>query len=484
MIFPRSLSSLVLAHGLILGVLPSASAAPGSNDPLFTAQLGANDVQTLVTQPDGMILAGGRISSADSIPFEGLVRLYPDGTVDSSFNPDASMGPLGMGIYLVDCLRLQKDGKILAMGWFSTSSGTAPEVVRFHPDGTLDTTFSMATGGFAETMELLPDGKILVGGSLWIGEDPTSRYLVRLNPDGSPDETFALALNYEVKALELLDDGRIMVGGSFSDVGGTTMDYLVRLEADGSLDTTYNANATSGVSQLLAQPDGKLLYSSTNSFGDVLVRRLLADGSPDATFTTTTLQGFAALASLHLQTDGKILLGGKFSTVNGTARQGLVRLQPNGALDATFVNSGTNEFQNGSTLSQTDGKILVGGGFGSLGGADTGILARLQNDAASSSFVKNASTLTWLRSGGSTEVGNVVPAWPAAGACRRQVSRPMAWSARGERAGSGAGRVPTCGSCSHSARSPRRSGSIPRPGRRWQTARLWMPAACWTATAR
>ena len=410
---PMKPASSVLAFPILFACLwlfgwHPASAAPGDADPLFTHQIGGSDVQAIAIQADGKIVLGGRISSAGGVPSEGLARIFPDGTADTSFNPSASLNLVGLRSIFVDEIRLQKDGKILATGWFLGGEGSASGLMRFHPDGSMDTAFAKTPAGVSCIFEQLPDGKILLGGSLYLEGQPSLGNLIRLNSDGSVDPGFTTLLNGYVDAMQVLDDGRIMVGGSFTAAGGATEKYLVRLHADGSLDGSYVPNVTASVTHLIAQPDGKLILSHGLPTGAKVLRRLMPDGSLDAAFNVTLSHRVSAnLACLQLQTDGKILMGGNFETVNGTAREGFARVLPNGSLDPTFVNSGTNDFGEGSIAIQADGKILAGGHFSSLGNGNTYILARLQNDSVASSFVQDATMLKWLRSGASSEVGQV-----------------------------------------------------------------------------
>src|SRR5438045_6720999 len=73
----------------------------------------------------------------------------------------------------------------------------------------------------------------------------------------------------------------------------------------------------------------------------------------------------ASVASVALQRDGKVLVGGHFTTVNGESRTNLARLNPEGTLDIGFQTglSGTNDGVY-TVVVQNDGKLLVGGAFG------------------------------------------------------------------------------------------------------------------------
>jgi uncharacterized delta-60 repeat protein len=132
----------------------------------------------------------------------------------------------------------------------------------------------------------------------------------------------------------------------------------------------------SSVNKVLVQPDGKILiggyftsYNGNAAASDNLLR-LNADGSLDTSFNNGGA-GIAGLVStLALQPDGKILVGGFFRTYNGNAAPDMVlRLNADGSLDTSF-NAGGSGFDNGvrALAVQADGRILVGGGFASYNG--------------------------------------------------------------------------------------------------------------------
>ena len=85
--------------------------------------------------------------------------------------------------------------------------------------------------------------------------------------------------------------------------------------------------------------------------------------------------------SIALQPDGKILIGGLFSEVNGIARGGVARLHPNGSLDTTFNTSFTASYV-GAIAVQQDGKILVGGTLPAIAGLAATELVRLNPDGS------------------------------------------------------------------------------------------------------
>ncbi len=382
--------------------------ADGSVDPSFNpGTTGTGDVFAIVQQADGQILVGGFFTGlgggTGTTPRSHIGRLHADGTVDVDFNPGVNN--------FVDVITLQPDGKILVAGAFTTLGGGGTGVTarsyigRLNPEGSLDATFNPGANSFVLSVAVQPDGKILVGGTftaLGGGTGTTARnFIGRLNPDGSLDPTFNPGANGNVLTLALQSDGKILVGGDFTTLGGSARSNIGRLNPDGSLDTTFTPGASGGVLDgavwaLLVQPDGKILVGGdftllggggTGSTPRNFIGRLNSDGTIDAEFNpgaNSFIQSFA------LQPDGKIVVGGGFTTLGGggtgmTPRSRIGRLNPDGSLDASF-DPGANSSVYALAM-QADGKIVVGGDFTTLGGGGTGTIprnriARLNPDAS------------------------------------------------------------------------------------------------------
>jgi uncharacterized delta-60 repeat protein len=249
-------------------------------------------------------------------------------------------------------------------------------------DGFEDPVFSLV---------IQPDGKILVGGQFEDFNGNRVNYLVRLNADGSLDEGFDIGDGFSstVESIALQPDGKILAGGGFSSFDGNySNNYLVRLNADGSLDEGFDIGDgfNSIVRTIALQPDGKILLggrfsSYDGSFARGLVR-LNADGSLDEGFDIG--DGFQpGVQSIVLQPDGKILVGGGFLAFDDNySNNRLVRLNADGSLDEGFdIGDGFNR-QVKSIALQPDGKILVGGEFFSFDGNSANRLVRLNTDGS------------------------------------------------------------------------------------------------------
>lgn len=190
------------------------------------------------------------------------------------------------------------------------------------------------------------------------------------------------ATSARVYALAVQTNGKILVGGEFSAIAGQGRTSLAHLNADGTLDGGFVANTedrssgTPCVRSVVVQPDGKILvggmFTTLGGQSRNNIARLNANGTVDSEFNPGA--GIQVLC-LALQPDGKILVGGNFSTLGGLSRSFLGRLNAHGTLDTDFTPAVGGTVY--SLAVQPDGKILVGGQFGSLGGQTRNNLGRL-----------------------------------------------------------------------------------------------------------
>jgi uncharacterized delta-60 repeat protein len=382
-------------------------------------------------QPDGKILLGGGFTTLDGQPRNGIGRLNPDGSVDSTFVPPAGSDCCVLGVGALP------DGKILVTGTFTNFGQRAYEgIVQLNTGGSLDATFSSVIHGDIRNFALQPDGKILIGGYFAL-PGGTNQFYARLNADGTVDPTFDAPLllpNSWLQCLALQPDGKILLGGVyFRSIDGQPNNALARLHADGRLDTTFNPilgwsreTENGSVSSIAVQPDGQILiggnFIALNGVPRTGVGRFNPDGTLDASFNageTHSTQGpltFGMVRGVALLTDGRILVGGDLATIQGEPRQLIARLNANGSLDSTF-NTGAGGSPGGSfhpevytAAPQTDGKVIVSGIFTNLGGQLRNYFGRLASaDAASQSLAidPTGSVATWSRSGAGPEVEQV-----------------------------------------------------------------------------
>lgn len=363
----------------------------GTLDVTFLAE-GADDfVYAMALQDDGRLMIGGDFSSVNNVPRSRLARLNPDGTLDPSFfsgtGPNAS----------VRAIAVQDDLRILIAGSFTNVSTTNRSyIARLTSSGQIDQTFDPGAGANnpVYALQIQSDGKILIGGDLSSYGPATRNGVARLNQNGTLDTTFdpgtgAAGAAFTVWALAEQLDGKILVAGDFTTFNGVNANHLVRLKPDGSVDATFNMSvgANGSVRALAVQPDGRILigglFTQVQGGSANRIARLNPDGSVDASFNTVTLfdpskkGANGSVLGIAVQIDGRIMIVGDFSQYNGVTRHGLTRLNADGQNDPT-INFGTGA--NGSISSvvvQPDRRIIIAGGFTEYDGQPRLRLARI-----------------------------------------------------------------------------------------------------------
>ena len=234
------------------------------------------------------------------------------------------------------------------------------------------------------------DGKILAGGSFnganSIGGQARN-YIARLDATTGAADSFNPNANGAVESIAVQADGKILAGGFFNganSIGGATRNYVARLDpATGSADL-FNSNANDFILSIALQADGKILaggqFTALAPNGGTTdsrnrIARLETDGRVDRTLNLSPFGVGTYVLATALQPDGKILIGGKFTTVLGSTRNNIARLNTDGTLDTAF-NPNANDVVR-TIVVQADGKILVGGDFSSIASLVRNNIARL-----------------------------------------------------------------------------------------------------------
>lgn len=351
----------------------------GSVDAGFSSGATSGIVYSVAAQADGKVVVGGGFLVAGGLSRQRVARFNSNGSIDESFNPNASVSGT------VHAIAIQSDGRILIGGNFLKVNGEARGyLARLRADGTLDSSFNPPGGanGVVYDLALEPDGDIVVSGSFTMFNGENRGYIVRLFSDGNIDSEFQASVNRTVYALAVEADGSVLIGGDFTTVNGETRNRIARLNADGTIveafDPAEGPNTT--VFDLAALPDGKVYIGG--SFSKVggqqtftYLARLNADGLADHTFHPSLNN---TVSSLALQPDSKLLAGGSFTTVNGETTNRLMRLLPNGLLDPSFqIGEGADNIVRSVSL-QRDGNILIGGDFTQYAGLSRQHVAKIQ----------------------------------------------------------------------------------------------------------
>lgn len=357
-------------------------------------------------------LIGGNFNSINTtvsgdINSNRIRMLDDDGSFTNDFASKIGIYPNSSVPNHVTEIAIKSNGKIIVGGNSeSYNNATANRIVQLNADGSIDATFSSGlgfTGPFSQIREIVPqpDGKVLVGGTFTYYNDVyTDKHLIRLNSDGSVDNTFTLNSLQDNSEyfIYLQDNGKIILGEkNYSYYNFVPEARLIRLNSDGTLDSSFNIGKFDlGITSIVEQSDGKLLvsgnFSAFNGTNVNRVVRLNSNGSLDNSFSTGS--GFDNIVyNLAIQSNGKILVGGNFTTYDNLNANRIVRLNSDGSIDNNFITSGTGFDRSISEIKiLSDNKILVCGSFTNYNGTTANNLIKLNIDGSiDNSFQTSAS---------------------------------------------------------------------------------------------
>lgn len=217
--------------------------------------------------------------------------------------------------------------------------------------------------------------------------------IVRLNSDGTIDGTFSVGTGFDanVTTLGIQNDGKIYASGLFTTYQGTAFAKLIRLNTDGSIDNTLviGTGFDNYALSIVVQADNNILlggnFTSYNGSSVSRIVRISSTGTIDPTFVIGT--GFdGSVYDLYLQADGRIVVAGVFDSYNGLNLQHrLAVYDSKGAVDTSLPSNGVMAGVSGnhavySSAYQPDGKIIVGGFFAQYAGSSRRSALRLNTD--------------------------------------------------------------------------------------------------------
>lgn len=365
----------------------------------------------MAVQPDGKVVLAGQAGSDIAV-----VRLTRDGAPDASFGQGGKVITDVSGSDVAYAVAVQPDGKVVVAGSAVVGgSGRDFVLVRYNPDGSLDSSFGSggkvitafgADSDQAYALLVQPDGKLLAGGDSNQGASGLDFALARYNPDGSPDTSFGAGGKlttavgsgakrdsaYALALQTVQGESRIVAAGGEGDF------VLARYTAAGALDETFGTGgkvkglfgSTIGTAKAVAV-QGEAILVAGNVGHNFALARLLADGSPDASFgtggkvvTAVSSTNWDEAQAVAVNAEGQILLGGwAYEGAGSSGNFALVRYTPTGQPDAGFgaggvvitpVAAGAKPDQGMAMALQPDGRIpatrVLLGGYASVTNSD------------------------------------------------------------------------------------------------------------------
>lgn len=295
-------------------------------------------------------------------------KIGENGIIDDSFTSSYSIiAPNNVNISVYDHA-VQNDGKIIIGGNFrytyEGNSSYRQRLMRVNTDGTLDTSFNVGKGingisvtgtegYFINTIALVPNDKIILGGVFTNYNDNTVSNIVRLNSDGDFDPTFISGTGFNNNVYKIIyqqNIDKLIVAGRFTSYNSFNSNYIIRLNSDGTIDSTFTSpfaigSTTSHIINMVIQPDNKYIISGMID-GIEFLKRLNSDGTIDDTFADNTFTASQItywnnpvendlIRNISLLSDNKILISGKFDHINSIRRNGIAVLNNSSSLLST-----------------------------------------------------------------------------------------------------------------------------------------------------
>jgi hypothetical protein len=203
---------------------------------------------------------------------------------------------------------------------------------------------------------------------------------------GRVDEQFqpGLGADASVRALALQSDGKVLVGGDFGVFDGVVSPRLARLHADGILDRSFNVGRgfDGSVLAVAEVDDGRILVGGVFTTVDGGSVSNLVRLEPDGTRSAAgALNADGPVRAIVVGGDG-IYVGGGFRRVGGVQRHGVARLLSGGQMDPGFEVAGSGVPDVRALAESEGGGVWVGGRFGNWAGSGVGYLVRLDGSGA------------------------------------------------------------------------------------------------------
>jgi uncharacterized delta-60 repeat protein len=274
----------------------------------------------------------------------------------------------------VTSCNFEPNGKLMIAGKFQNYSGSSANYLRrLNADGSRDLSWTVGSLNAAPITALRQrDSKYVISGTFTSYSGSAVNRLVRTNISGTIDTTFKPGTSTNNYAYSILEDAsnRLVLGGNFTTYSGSTVNYIVRINTNATIDTSFNmGTGFNGTTRaIVMQSDGKLIvsgdFSSYSGSSTNRIVRINTNGTLDTTYKAgSTLNQFSNATTpygLGIQTDNKVIAHGEFTQYSGSVRNRLTRINTDGTLDTTFnPGSGFDQFDNDTTAIDIAGEQRI-----------------------------------------------------------------------------------------------------------------------------
>ena len=331
------------------------------------------------------------VSAYNGTVIRPLVRLLSNGTLDPSFLFRKNLSPAGTDGHVLSATRARNDSRLYVTGTLTEYDGSpVAGVMRLFPDGSLDRSFVVNGnfGGFGEELSVV--SAISPPGTLYAFGGAPER-LVRLTSSGAVDPTFSIGTGFDpcctpnnIITVVPNEDGSIYLSGFFETFNGETVPGVIRLDSTGRRDPTFVPPADVKV-QALARDGSPFVIGRV--YTNTRLQKLRRDGSVDPSFTADPVPG--AITKIFPLSDDRLVVLGAFGTDPNPSfplRGYVTLLDQAGRQDATFgVRSFNSVNTTPFTVAEADdgtGDIFVGGIFTRYENRTMQRIARLNSDGS------------------------------------------------------------------------------------------------------
>ena len=361
-----------------------------------------------VLQSDGKIVVVGAFAAVatgttTSAPRSCVARFDSTGTFDSGYNPGAGMTTADPNGPFAAFAARQSTDKVIVGGFFTQFDGnTVPGIVRLNTNGSYDATFNVGTGPDDINnmcgIYVQDDDQVMAFGNFSAYNGTLRNQIARLGVNGALDAGFAPGVftNYNsfvtIEAVTKQSDGKYLVGGLFYTLDGNAAGAVARLNSNGSRDPGFDSTGTKTAGEVSCfvkrnADDEYFVGGYFSSYGPDVRNNLVlikTDGTNDSALPLTTgvIDYNPQIFAISPQTDGKVVVGGLFSSVNGQPHYNLVRLNADGSIDSSFLTTLGASRSVRAFVRQSSGKLLVAGAFYGFDGVTRASVARLNNDGS------------------------------------------------------------------------------------------------------
>jgi uncharacterized delta-60 repeat protein len=382
----------------------------GSRDTSFVGSIPSTGstafpINGIFEQDNGKILLTGNFGTYNGIYSTGMIEINLDGTVSRGLDFEISRGSVGSVVELVKL----STGKFLIFCFLSlhgrslfsknNKNSSIRGAIKLNINGDYndnykcDVTISQISSG---KNRIKPDdfgNTYVISDGLSTGTD--GRHLLKTNSTGTIYDGFNYTFsNFNDAVLDIdIKSNSLFICGRFTFYKTETVRRFIKTDLDGNLDVGFNnlvkLNGPTGqVNIVRVQNDGKILIAGDFSSPTGKIARFNSDGSLDSSFVTTPSGFNGDVDGMEIDSNGKIVVFGVFSTYRGVTVPKVARLNPDGSLDSSFTNSQTGTISIESIAIQPDNKVLAVGNFTTFAGITANRIVRLNTDGSvDSSFI-------------------------------------------------------------------------------------------------